>query len=356
MEYFLTRFKSLITLGNSTLIVSYSQDYLTNNLKYLEEISKDDNLRSILTDIKIIIYRHNVATSLKWLKYFPNVIELDCDFNNLDSSSLESLKYISKLEKLTISNNDIDDLSNLKFAPNLCNLYCYSNKITTFLNISTNFPKLQSIICTQNKLKSINISNCLSLMRLNCSHNDMTELILHNATNLRFIYCKDNQLTSLNVADCKLLQTLNCMHNQIIELNLQGLVNLNDVYCSFNNICSLNIKECKALKLLNCEQNQLTKLDLSDCLHLKTLICSHNNISNVLETCKHLELDFLDYDRILTFISYQGLEKCYICIDTSGIKEENSKILTNCRHVFHKKCLTIWLNISTKCPYCNQLI
>ena len=419
MEDFLKEFKSFV-LMEKTLIITYKQEYLKSKLKYLDELDKDDKLRSILTNIKIIIYEFNEATSLEWLKYFPNITELECGFNDLDSSSLESLKYVPNLEILNIYCNKIDDLTNLKFVPNLYKLECFNNKIITFLDTSINFINLHSIRCTMNNLKFIDTSNCPSLIFLDCSYNDITELILYNALNLQNLTCIKNQLTRLDLINCKLLQFLNCMHNQLIELNLYGLLYLREIYCSSNNnLNNLNIKDCRRLMLLicedtqitrlnltecgalmilncnsnkltelnlqglpnlievccdnnklsilkingckelvmlNCRLNNLTKLDLSECFKLKRLRCSHNNISNILEIRKYLKLDQLECDKVLSYSSYQGIEKCYICIDTSELID---KIITNCGHIFHKDCLTIWINKCSPaaiCPYCQQVV
>lgn len=47
-------------------------------------------------------------------------------------------------------------------------------------------------------------------------------------------------------------------------------------------------------------------------------------------------------------------EECPICLDDLPIEGENKKLI--CGHVFHKKCIDIWLNISTICPLCRTPI
>jgi len=46
-----------------------------------------------------------------------------------------------------------------------------------------------------------------------------------------------------------------------------------------------------------------------------------------------------------------SLQDCSICW---GKVEENTKITTQCNHVFHKNCLNKWLNKQQTCPYCRQ--
>jgi len=34
--------------------------------------------------------------------------------------------------------------------------------------------------------------------------------------------------------------------------------------------------------------------------------------------------------------------------------EEKDKIITNCRHIYHKECLEKWFKISHRCPLCRE--
>ena len=404
MEVFLKKFNTCMS-EKTTLNLVDTQDYLANNLIYLDELSKNDNLRSILTKIKVIKYRTNKATNIEWLEYFPNVIELDCEDNKLDSDSLKSLKYALSLQILFISHNNIDDLTNLKFVPNLRRLYCSNNKIKILPNISIILPRLQELHCSVNEFVYINVSDCTSLSCLNCSLNNIKEIITYNTIKLKILYCRKNQLTKLNVAECKALKVLNCEYNYLTDLNLQNLTNLKELYCDFNKIASLNINNCKSIELLSCNQNQLTTLDLRDlvhlryincslnklidinnlsnvkalqklycysnqltsldlssCLHLRVVNCKNNEISHndILKIYKHLKLAIFEYDKISIFASYSGPGSCNICLEVLELKvlelkEENKSIITCCGHLFHKKCLDIWINRYTaNCPYCRQ--
>ncbi|MEI8300328.1 MAG: RING finger domain-containing protein [Chlamydiota bacterium] len=44
-----------------------------------------------------------------------------------------------------------------------------------------------------------------------------------------------------------------------------------------------------------------------------------------------------------------------ICLQISGIKKE-SLAVTKCEHVFHKACLKTWLQESTTCPLCREVL
>ena len=376
MESFLETLKGHI-INSVVLHLTCSKDYLTDKLKLLSDLYDDANLRSILTKVKEIQYGHNKATNIEWLKYFPNTTKLCCDKNKLISLSLESLIYVPNLQILSISHNEIDDLTNLKFVPNLRKLYFCDNMITAFLNISINFLNLEQLDCSRNKLTCIDICNCTQLQCLNCSSNDITELICINTSNLQDIYCGFNQLIDLCVVDCKLLIELNCVCNRLTKLDLHGLINLRTLYCYYNILNTLNLNDCSKLQTLCCNNNrltsldlqgltnleyfyvctnQLTSLDLSKCTMLRELQCKNNKILNIKNICKHLKLESFVHDTIYSYLGDQDLTKCYICLDTA-ILPSYKKIITDCQHIYHEKCLMTWINktVST-CPYCRQLI
>ena len=380
MELLLIKLKS--HSSEKILNLTGNKDYLADKLEYLDKLNNDDNLRSILINTTKIIYSYNSAKTLEWLKYFPNITELTCTHNNLTSSSLKSLSYALKLDLLSISYNFIDDISDLKiYTPNLTRLFCYHNMITTPMNVDLMFPKLIKLSCAYNKIEYVDISNCISLKFVDCVKNDIAILIIQNASNLRSLYCMENAITNLEVSKCEMLEVLNCGRNKLIELNIKECFRLEHLNCEHNQLTKLDLKglvcldylscrmnqltdlisltDTSELSQLLCNNNQLTTLDLSKCLRLMQLKCFNNKIPNIKKICKHLKLSQFEYDACFSIRQYQGPDTCYICLDTETILL--NKIVTECGHIFHEKCLMTWLNrynvksIST-CPYCRQLI
>ena len=387
MEDFLKKFKDCIF--QETLNLEYTHNYLADKINYLEAINTDDTLRPILLKIKGLNYSHNSTTNLDWLKYFPNITELNCNNNNLNISSLESLKYVPDLQILFINYSNIDDLSNLKFTPKLRKLYCRGNKITQLSSTDISLINLKYLYCSSNKIISIDVSNYISLTYLDCSYNKITKLVLHNTPKLRTLCCRENQIINLDLVGHgphNAFKVLHCDTNELTELNLQGLINIQEVYCFSNKLNLLCLKDCKNLTKLNCSTNRLTKLDLqgltnlrhlycesnqltniinlSDAHNLKKLDCrknllnySYNRLQNILNVCKHLKLKHFKYDIIISYSKYQGLDKCYICFDILKSKKQN-KVITRCEHIFHKVCLTYWMYCAStaNCPYCRKIL
>lgn len=69
------------------------------------------------------------------------------------------------------------------------------------------------------------------------------------------------------------LETLLCKENKLTSLDMSGNPDLKNLVCSGNELAELDITENRALTDLNCFDNRLPALDLSANLNIKTLMC-----------------------------------------------------------------------------------
>ena len=125
-----------------------------------------------------------------------------------------------------------------------------------------------------------------SLMFLNCSKNDLTDLDVSQNIKLWELNCSENQLTTLNLNPW--LIELNCTQNKLITLNVTQNSYLNILYCAGNLLTHLNVSQNTNLLELECGfyfppfiflGNAITELDLSQNSLLKYLNCSYNDLS-----------------------------------------------------------------------------
>ena len=380
------------------LDLSHTGDYFKDKLLDLYALNNNIHLKHLLTNVEVIIYQNNHAKTLNWLKYFPNVIKLLCDHNNLNTSSLESLIYAPKLQILYISYNRIDDIIGLNFLPDLTIVHCSHNKINA-LNISLKIlSKLEIFDCSFNKIKYVNISNSSSILEISFNHNVIINIQLNNLVNLQKFYCEANELIYLNIEKCEQLTTLNCNHNHLTELDLHKLIKIRSLWCNNNHLTNLDILSCKYLELIDCANNKLTSLTVYGLIHLESLYCNNNQLVEIfglpdlvnlyLLYCEYNQLSMLDvsncpfltylkrqnnktqeikcnsenlnlllddHDIDIYFVAYHGKDDCKICFDTyETILHE--KISTKCKHIFHIDCLKTWIIKSNYilCPYCRQ--
>ena len=102
---------------------------------------------------------------------------------------------ISSINSLDVSNQSISDLTGIEDFNDLAELLCHNNQLTT-LDVSNN-NSLTKLYCYYNQINSININN--NLVTLFCYNNQITNLDLSNNNNLTGLFCHNNQLTSLDV-------------------------------------------------------------------------------------------------------------------------------------------------------------
>ena len=93
----------------------------------------------------------------------------------------------------------LTSLQGIEFFPNLLYLYCDENNLNS-LDVSQN-TALEDLICSQNNLTSLDVGNNAALINLVCWKNQLTSLDVSNNPELKFLNCDQNQLTSLNVEE-----------------------------------------------------------------------------------------------------------------------------------------------------------
>ena len=130
-----------------------------------------------------------------------------------------------------------------------------SDKDINYLPDLRRFKKLKILNCNNNKLTSLPHFN-EKLEKIYCCHNQLSSLPLLNE-NLKELYCSHNQLTSLPQFNKKLEQ-LNCSNNQITSLPHFN-EKLEKIYCSYNQLSFLPHLN-KKLKILYCRNNKLNSL------------------------------------------------------------------------------------------------
>ena len=147
------------------------------------------------------------------------------------------------------------------------------------------FTVLETLICSNNNLSALNISDNINLESLLCSTNNISELILNENINLETLDCSDNQIQSLDILNNSVLTSLTVSGNQLLSLDVSNNSDLtflsvsdnrisgefivsNNIYleslfCSSNQISTLNLLSNTFLKNLDASDNVLVSLDLS---------------------------------------------------------------------------------------------
>jgi Leucine-rich repeat (LRR) protein len=117
-----------------------------------------------------------------------------------------------------------------------------------------------------------------SVTGLDCSDNNLSQLIVRQNASLVFINCGNNELGSLDVSLNPALETLNCASNQLKGLSLGTNNNLRQLDCQSNQLEQLDLFGNMVLTELYCQSNQLKQLDLSNNAVLRELYCQSNQL------------------------------------------------------------------------------
>jgi len=214
---------------------------------------------------------------------------------------------INEVKELSISHENIEDLTGIEY-----------------------FTELEKLECDNNKIKKLDLSNNTKLTRLNCSDNQLTELNLKNGNNTSIINfdARDNpDLKCIQIddetpaidhyapyqsykwkkddqcrfsEDCSRDVTINYVVIPDIEFekslqtydNAAGkgdglipksnILNIKELNITLRNIKDLTgIEAFNSLEKLQCAGNDLKVLDLSNNTLLTTLNCSNNDLESL---------------------------------------------------------------------------
>lgn len=226
-------------------------------------------------------------TSLKGIKSFVNLVNLDCDCNNitsLDLSGLEKLEYVDCSYNL-ITTIDVSGCKSLKW------LYAYSNRLDKLY--VTGCDNLMFLQAYGNKLTEIDVTGFPEMIYLDLRLNNLKEAKFSNCPKLQIVAVGSNQIMSLDLTGLPELYTLGCYENSISTLDVSGLPKLEMLECYANNLATLDCSRNPALMALTCQRNLLTELNIDGCTKLKKIDCSSNYLSGELDVNGLNDLYFL---------------------------------------------------------------
>ena len=242
------------------------------------------------------------------------------------AKNLKGIEYFTYLETLVCSNLELTSLD-LSGNKKLTSLHCANNLLTS-LDLSENTElktlhcennnaltslnvsrntKLETLNCTNNSLTTLDVSKNTALKDLACSGNALTSLDVSQNTALTELTCYSNALTTLDLSKNTELQKLECKNDRLTALDLSKNTKLFSLNCASNDLKALDLSQNTRLSTLNCTDNRLTSLDLSQNTELSTLNCTNNRLTS-LDLSQNTRLDSLYCGgNRLTFLDLQGL-------------------------------------------------
>jgi len=211
--------------------------------------------------------------------YIPDPVfkSILLSYYNVDGDEEISLFEAERIFELRIKKQKISSLVGIEKLTNLKILTCSNNKLKS-LDVSKN-TELKKLVCDGNKLFSLTISGAANLTDLDCSRNKIIKLDCSNNSRLRELNCSNNKLYTLTTVSNQDLEKLDCSNNKIYNIDVSNCRYLSIMNCQKNSLSDLNVSSNTNLANLNCSSNKLTKLDVSNNRRLKKLYCSNNKLS-----------------------------------------------------------------------------
>ena len=211
-------------------------------------------------------------------------------FDTNQDSSLSDTE-IAAVKKINCSNKGITNLKGIEYFTSLNILLCTDNQLTA-LDVSEN-TALTELDCRFNKLTALDVSKNTALTILECNANRLTALDVSKNTALTELDCSFNELTALDVSKNTALTALDCSINKLTALDVSKNTALTVLRSNHNQLTTLDVSKNTALLYLSCTSNQLTSLDLNNTKITNDPNCRNNIYQIVVDNAPTFDLSTL---------------------------------------------------------------
>ena len=192
----------------------------------------------------VVLYLEDVSDEA--LKTY---LETNVDTNNTGKISDEEAQAVTEIGSLEAGESEgnglfglgVSDLSCLSVFPNLQTLVCSNNALTT-LDTSAN-GQLQNLLCSGNQIDSLDVSGNSELQQLVCSDNALSGLDVSANGNLQNITCSGNAIPTLDLSANTQLVTVDCNDNQMTELAVPATDTLTTLHATGNALTSIDVSQ-----------------------------------------------------------------------------------------------------------------
>lgn len=256
--------------------------------------------------------KHIEFPDMNLKKYLLNNYDLDED-GGINEEEAANITMVSCPKK------QIADLTGLEKCKNISTINCSGNYISEIR--LPGLTKLSSLICYDNPIEVLDLSNCSALNVLNLqnstdnaisgdvininAYNQATSLTI-DVSNTKFDHIKvtrSNTLTyldvsknthlkylaafltpnlsSIDVSKLVQLEYLDLGSCALTDLDVSQNVLLTDLYVSKNKLSTLNVSQNQLLKVLKCHNNQISNLKILNNGKLEILDVSNNQLSAI---------------------------------------------------------------------------
>ena len=195
------------------------------------------------------------SLNFKMRIFFKALIENNRRIDRNEDGKI-SKSEASVQKSISVGRSNISNMDEIKYFTSLEILVCNDNQLAS-LDVSNN-TALKELWCPYNQLSSLDLSNNVALTKLHCNGNRLRNLDLSDNTSLTELFCNNNQLLTINLSKNSALITLNCEDNQLPFLDLSNNAALESLSCYSNRISDLDLSQCHELGYVECCQFSYT--------------------------------------------------------------------------------------------------
>lgn len=199
--------------------------------------------------------------------------------NGIANDMYVATANISTVTHLDVNNQNISDLTGIEDFSSLIQLVCRNNSLTT-LDISQN-TSLEDLYCQFNQISSLDTTQNSLLKKLYAYNNYLSSLNVSQNTLLTHLVVNSNQITALDVTQNVNLLTLEFHSNQISTIDLTQNTVLVSLKAGNNSLSSLDLSNNINLGIAQIENNQIATLNLTPSSNFLTLLCENNLLSSL---------------------------------------------------------------------------
>lgn len=259
-----------------------------NKILFNDEITRelyDTDLDSIDYRMKECIESGCITLDLKHMDLTDNT------FPKISTTISKKLKYLFMsdnnltkipdfvimfpcLEVIDISYNNISRVDDI---PVTLNELCIRDNPLSYFKINKICSSLKIIDCSNCLLREI-ANNFTNLEILICSNNKLTSI--NNHCNLKKLICNSNKIS--HISDCVKLEYLDCNDNNILNNLSDDMIRLEHIVCSNTSINKLPYKS--PLKTVESFNNKISELQYIPTL--KEFLCNNDQLKLISEKYK----------------------------------------------------------------------
>ena len=238
--------------------------------------------------------------NLRGLEAAKNLRQLSLSNNEI--SDLTPLANLTQLRYLPLRDNQISDLTPLANLTQLNYLSLDRNKKISDLTPLANLDELKEVSFADNRVSDLTpLANLTKLRWMHLAQNRISDLTpLANLTQLRDLFLRSNEISDLTpLANLTQLNYLSLPDNEISDLTpLANLTQLRELFLFSNRISDLTpLANLDKLIRLNLRSNEISDLTpLANLTQLRDLFLRSNEISDLTPLANLTRLNYLSLD------------------------------------------------------------